>query len=214
MQLVSVFNQSSVVSDDELTAIINAINTVSMPAFGQHWPQGELTTYRPAGAWAMWILDTTDQPGDMAYHLDQAGMPLIKVFAATIKSYGASLCQAIDHELKESLGDPTAAQTIRIPGGIIVKENCDPVSGDGIDLGNGLTGSNFVFPSWFDINATGPYDYLGECTKPLEVRPGGYKEELRDGASQWVLSAMRDANGLHNWRLGHHGRLTYRAKHR
>jgi hypothetical protein len=110
------------------------------------------------------------------------------------------------------LGDPTASRTVVMNGRTFLYENCDPVSGDGLDLGNGLIGANFVYPSWFDPTGEGPWDERGLCTTPGEIRPGGYVEAEIDG--QWLLTAMRGEDGLHNWRLGHHGRLAYRALQR
>jgi hypothetical protein len=218
IQPVSVFIQPGApITKDEVAAIIAAINAVSMPAFGKHWPQGELTFGQPAGAWALWLLDgESTESGDLAFHVDPSGTPIMKVFPQTIARYGASLCQCIDHELKEALADPIASLTLRISGGIVVKEVCDPVSIDGIDLGNGMTGSNFVYPSWFVPGSSGPWDERGLCAGPLTVTPGGYKEELADGASQWQMMAMRGSDDMHNWRLrsGYQGRLAYRASNR
>lgn len=199
-------------------AIIDAINQVSMPQFASVWGvQGRLTFDRPDGAWALWMLRTADVPGDLAYHVAIGGVPVMKIFTDTIAGSGDSLCQCIDHEIKEALIDPSAGLIVPRPGGgTIVKEVCDPVSNDGIDLGNGMTGANFVYPSWFDPNGQGPFDARELCTRPGETRPGGYVEAEIDG--QWQLTAMRitegPRKGLHTWRLGHHGRLAYRAQQR
>jgi hypothetical protein len=197
-------------------AIVSAINDVSMPAFEQVWGlRAELITARPNGAWALWMLRQADVPGDAAYHITVSGVPVMKIFTDTIEGYGMSLCQCIDHEIKEALVDPTAGLQLAWPGGNIVKEVCDPVSEDAIDLGGGLMGANFVYPSWFDGGA-GPWDARGLCEGPGHIRPGGYVEQDING--RWQLSAMRieegPRKGLHSWRLGHHGRLAYRAKQR
>ena len=206
-QLISVFGSLD-------PAIVSAINDVSMPAFEQIWGlRAELTMDRPNGAWALWMLRTADVPGDLAYHVAIGGVPVMKIFTDTIAGSGDSLCQCIDHEVKEALVDPTAALIVARPGGgTIVKEVCDPVSNDGIDLGNGLTGANFVYPSWFDPNGQAPFDARGDCTRPGETRPGGYVEANVSG--QWQLTAIRDEKFRLNWRLGQHGRLAYRASNR
>lgn len=216
-QLITVVNTSTVVSNDELSQIITAINDVSMPAFAGVWDiSAALSLTAVPGAWLLSVEDDTDQPNDLAYHLDENNLPQIRVFARTIQQCGASLCQAIDHEVKEALVNPTAATELRLSAGsLIVKEVCDPVSADGLDLGNGLTGANFVYPAWFIVGLTvGPWDHRGLCTAALETRPGGYKEELLPGATQWQLVAMRAPDGFLNWRVSHHGRLAYRAQRR
>lgn len=195
--------------------IIDAINNVSMPQFASVWGvQGRLTFDRPAGAYALWLLDKeADQAGDLAYHIEVSGVPVAEVYLPTIARYNADLCQDIDHEIKEMLVDPTASLIVPRPGGgTIVKEVCDPVSNDGLDLGGGHTGANFVYPSWFIRGASGPYDASGLCTRPGETRPGGYVEAQVDG--QWQLTAMRAENGLFSHRINRPGRLAYRAKNR
>lgn len=214
---IAVINQSTLVTDDELMRVSLAINRVSMPPFAARWGASAiLTPTRQAGDWLMFVQDSIGAPGDLAYHVFQNGLPQIRVDAGAIRRSGASLAQAIDHEVKEALADPTAAQTVALPGGagIIVKEVCDPVSGDGLDLGGGLIGANFVYPNWFEEGSTGPWDERGLCAAAFDVRPGGYKEELPTGSNQWELTALRDTTGLLSWRLGHHGRLAYRAWNR
>ena len=110
------------------------------------------------------------------------------------------------------LVDPTAATILPWPGGSIVKEVCDPVSGDGVDLGGGMTGASFVYPSWFNQGSAGPWDARGLCTRAGEIRPGGYVEQQVNG--QWQLSAIRDDSGKTSWRVSQHGRLAYRASNR
>lgn len=211
-QLVAVFNQSPLVSDAELEAIVDAINGFSMPAFAKHWPEGRLTMDKPDGAWAMWLLDGDAPKGDLAFHIDPAGTPIMEIFPKTILGFGASLCQDMDHELKEALADPTAAALVTMGGRTFVKEVCDPVSADAIDLGNGLLGANFVYPSWFEENSQGAWDEGHLCIDYGEIRPGGYVEAEIDG--QWQLTAMRQQNGLLHHRLARHGRLAYRARNR
>lgn len=198
--------------------IIDAINNVSMPRYAQVWGlQARLTYNRTPGAWALWMLQEADIPGDLAYHISMQGVPVMKVFADTIAQYGSNLCQDVDHEIKEALRDPSAQLIVPRPGGgNILAENCDPVANDGIDLGGGMTGANFVYPSWYDPNGQPPFDERQNCTRPGETRPGGYVEEEVNG--RWTLAAMRIEDGpragLHNWRIGHHGRLAYAAQQR
>jgi hypothetical protein len=214
VQAISIFNRAGG-DEGELAQIIAAINGPSMDGFGQYWnTRAQLTFDTPPGAWALWLLPgACPQSGDLAFHVSDGGIPVIQVYPETIAQFGESLCKAIDHEIKETLVDPSAAQLVSFPGGQIVKEVCDPVSSDRVDLGSGLDGSNFVLPSWFDSSALGPWDYLGNCQHAQACAPGGYKEELATGAPSWQLMAMRELGGELNWRLraGHRGRLAWRA---
>lgn len=214
VQPISVFNRSAFVSVADLAAITAAINNVSMPAFAKAWSglQAALTLGEPATAWALWLLDGDAPAGDLAFHAAQNGVPVMEIFPKTILACGASICQAIDHEVKEALADPAASKTVSLGGRTIVYENCDPVSEDTIDLGGGLLGANFVHPSWFVDGSSGPWDERGLCTKAGEIRPGGYVEAEVNG--QWQITALRKDDGLLSWRLGHHGRLAYRARNR
>jgi hypothetical protein len=159
----------------------------------------------------MWILDKTPIVGDLAFHMAQDGTPIMQIFAGTILAANASVRDCMEHELDEALADPTAAKEIPLSDGSrIVYEVCDPVSAD---LSTDTRGINFVTPDWFIPGSQGPWDFHGLCTEPLEMRPGGYTEKQLPGATDWTLSAMRDASGLYSWRIAHPGRLAYRARH-
>lgn len=195
IQPVSIFGPLTQADFDKVNAF--------MPYIGVHWNiQPQLTWQRPTGAWSLWMLGEADVAGDLAYHTDPKGVPVASVFATTVARYQADLADTIIHELAEMAADPTAATILPWPGGSIVKEICDPVSED-----HRTDGCNFIYPSWFN-SGPGPWDFFGLCTRPGEIRPGGYIEQNIGG--RWQLTAMRKEGRL-SWRLGQHGRLAYRA---
>lgn len=128
----------------------------------------------PEGTWALKIVDSL--PGAGGVHLDDNGQP----YAAAVT--GPELSIAISHELLEMLVDPfgnrfTPAADIDPAGGrqqvFYLVEVGDPCEVSSYEI-DGVQVSDFILPSFYDPNATGPVDHLGVLAGPLPQRvPNG-----------------------------------------
>lgn len=146
--------------------------------------------------WHVKVLDNTDQADALAWHsVDDQGRPFAVAFVQTILEDGGSLLDgalslaaAISHEVVEMIGNPVCgAWNDDFNGREWAQENSDPVQADAYPLSVSTTGpdgqatevdvwvSNYIFPAWWNPFATdGPFDHMRLCTRPFEIRPGGY----------------------------------------
>ena len=80
------------------------------------------------------------------------------------------------------LVDPGIEMAARAgPKGFYGYEVADAVEETSFKL-SGIEISNFVYPSWFEsfhANGSTQFDYLGKCTAPFELLPGGYIQHFR-----------------------------------
>jgi hypothetical protein len=60
----------------------------------------------PKGSWPLYLMDHSDEPGALGYHMDEHGRVEGKVFAADDQKYGVSWTIDLTHELLEMLGGP------------------------------------------------------------------------------------------------------------
>lgn len=156
-------------------------------------------------AWKVWLLSSSDTPGDLGYHEDDTGTPESKIFVADDLKYGAEISVTVSHEILEMLGDPTADKTVTLVGKIVALEMCDAVEADedGPTVG-GFRLSNFVYPARFGMtNPSGvpadQYDYMDLLKRPFPaVRPGGY--DLWSDGTNWHTTAARFADGSLSYR--------------
>ena len=140
------------------------------------------------GHWEMVFEDDSDDLKHFsAWHgVDSAGDP----YSRTMSRRGA-VDLAGSHEAFETLGNPYVSQWAPMPfmqGVECAKEVCDPVQGDWFTVSVTIFGEtrkvrlqNYVLPAWFDEAAPGPYDRMGLCKRPGEIRPGGYMPLRKDG---------------------------------
>ena len=110
---ISVINESTVLTDAEVTPVIVALQKQVTNDFRPSWgTDAELTmvpknTQPPSGNWWLVILDDSDQAGALGYHdLTSEGLPIGKVFAASDLKAGTSWTVTASHELLEMLADP------------------------------------------------------------------------------------------------------------
>lgn len=223
--MIAIVNRSTAAGDAVVAALLPALQMQISRDFAAWW--GSDATLRfvgqreapSPGEWVCWILDNSDAPGDLGYHVDQGSVPEAKVFAAEDLRAGLALSITLSHELLEMLGDPTTQRTVPASDGrTYVVEVCDPVEADqdGYDI-DGVRVSNFVTPRYFGMSnpADDPrFDHLGLLRAGLPaLRPGGYCLFEQDGA--WHTLAARHANGsLGRRALRPHGRSRWRAARR
>jgi hypothetical protein len=186
---IAVINASKAVTDEEVAKVVPALQTQVHRDFAAAWgidadleivPRGKKP---PAGSWWLVILDDSDQAGALGYHdLTTEGMPLGKVFAGTDKKLGYIWSVTASHELLEMLADPDINLTVFVQpsgdrGRLYAYETCDACEADGFGYDiNGVTVSDFVFPSWFEsFRKSGTqFDFGKHIKKPFHLLKGGY----------------------------------------
>jgi hypothetical protein len=187
---VSVINQSTVLTDDQVSPVVAALQKQVTNDFRPPWGVDAELTFVPTGAqptpnsWWLTILDDSDQANALGYHdLTTDGQPIGKVFAGTDLKIGTEWSVTASHELLEMLADPNINLTVFVQnanttGRLYAYEVCDACEADnlGYQIDN-VTVSDFVFPSWFESfraqNST-QFDQTRNINAPLTLLAGGY----------------------------------------
>ena len=189
MQTVSILNLSTVLSDEEVGAVIPDFQIQVSRDFAPVWAMDAQLVFCPKnggppapGSWWLVILDDSDQATAVGYHdLTPSGLPLGKVFAKTDAQSGHLWTITMSHELLEMLADPWMNRSVVYPQPeglpkILAYEVCDACEDDtfGYRIGN-VTVSDFVYPAWFDVNSKADtFDLRGLVKRPLQLLAGGY----------------------------------------
>jgi hypothetical protein len=187
---VAVLNESTMVSDEEVTAAMAALQTQVRRDFAPAWGvDAELNfiakhAEAPPGSWRLVIEDDSRYPGAVCYHtLTDEGLPEVRVAVRDAKQARWEWTMAASHDLLEMLANPRLNLTIfdsadGRKGRLYIREICDPVSSPRhayqID---GATVSNFVYPAWFESSrepGSTQFDHRGHVNAPFEVAPGSY----------------------------------------
>jgi hypothetical protein len=184
---VALMNESTVVSDADVIAAINGLETQVHRDFAPVWGINANLGFVPKGTapepgwWWLTILDDSDQAGALGYHdLTDTGLPLGKVFAKTAQQNGISWTSTASHELLEMLADPEInlsvfVQSSNTVGVLYAYETCDACENDSYIIDT-IDVSDFVYPAWFQPSLpTGTQlDYMKLITQPLQLLAGGY----------------------------------------
>ena len=185
--IISVLNPSTTMADDEVRALIPAMQRQVDEDFDGAWNIDAALEFvakdetPEPGSWWLSVLDDSDQAGALGYHdVTDEGLPLGKVFAGTDHALGLEVSVTFSHELLEILADPEINRCVFLQrqdgtGIIVAYESCDAVEADDLAYEiDGVLVSNFVTPRWFMPGFPGPYDFKERCTRPLELLAGGY----------------------------------------
>ena len=218
--LIAVVNKSKLVTNDQVQmmtlAVQQQLNLHVAPAWNQKHPI--ITFYAdatkiPGYAWIVNILDTPDVANALGYHSEDNDKIDAFIFCQPVFDNGGvalydasnpqnvSVSSVLSHEVCEMFGDRFAnfwSDGPRITqGNEYALELCDPVEGDSYEIDvtfNGATHkvsvSNFVFPAWFNQQATSknmPFDYLKKLSKPFSMTSGGYMIVRSAGRVQQVF---------------------------
>lgn len=174
-QTIAIINSTTSVSDATLQAVTNAVASQVHNEYKAKWGNDATFVFvgkgktAPAGAWKCNIVQTK---GD--YHTVANKLPVAycHVKGVTVDYW----TNTISHEVLEMRTDPFVNQTYTQPGGgtgyVEVCDACE-TNDQGYRI-NTILMSDFVYPSWFKSNGTGPYDYRGLITAPFQVLAGGY----------------------------------------
>lgn len=187
---VAVINASTVLTDDEVQSVMQALQTQVSKHFAPAWGiNTELKFFSsesipPPDSWWLVILDNTDQAAELGYYdLTSQGLPLGKVFAAIDKQMGHQWTVTASHVLLETLADPginLMASVQRSANEIIfyAHDICDPCQSEdyGYMIGN-IRVSDFVLPTWFESvhhASNVKFDHENKIRKPFGLLPDGY----------------------------------------
>jgi hypothetical protein len=77
----------------------------------------------------------------------------------------------------DTVVNPGGAGLAVVNNSIVKIEPCAPVAGSVYRI-NGVFVSNFVFPSWYQPEGTGPFDHGGELSEAGELATDGYLTRL------------------------------------
>jgi hypothetical protein len=211
-QIIYCFNNSTVLTNNDMNIMITALNTL-LPAFCAAWAPGGRAYLCQAAPSTMKsvtspycvFMDTSDAVGALAYHTETNNVPFGRVFVKTILSYGGAIhmgknnsiptvAQAFSHEIFEIIGN----QNVNIwwqssSGNLVPGEVCDAVQGNliPIKVGTVTVGlSDYILPAWADPQANkGPYNYMNTLTKPFQLAKGGYSIVMKNGTISQVLGS-------------------------
>lgn len=199
--VVSVTNNSSVLSDEQCQQITIALQHQITYHFKPYWDSGAVLKWAGKKAfpetWEIAFLDDSDQAGALGYHdFDPKAYPVAKVFAATDQQYSLSSSVTASHEILEMLADPyinLAAQTSDTE--FYGYEVGDPVESDNFGYkiniarkdqpANPILVSDFILPRWFvpesPTDGVYKFDYNNQLESPLQVLEGGYVSIFTSG---------------------------------
>ena len=139
--------------------------------------------------------------GALAYHTQEPdGTPACHVFCGLAEKCFEVWTKASSHEVLETLGDPRVRRCVEVltDGSIWDVEVCDRVEQDQYPI-DGVLLSNFCTPECFEPPDSPPpgtkYDYMGLCTSPNQVRPGGYAQKYVPGTGWSQVGQMSEYRG-------------------
>jgi hypothetical protein len=190
---VAIINSSST-DDDQIKSFISALQKQITDDVSPYWRvQANLSFYSskdkiPAGTWSLNVLNTTDDVGMMGYHLFEAtsNVPIAKIFAEDAKKYNTPLSFLASHELINMLINPNLTRFIEDNNQHYAVEPASPCGSlQQSYVKNGVTLSDFVYPSWYKMNTDTHYDYAGKAIKPLTPCQGGYVLILDPTTNTW-----------------------------
>lgn len=190
---VSLINQSTVVTDDQVKALMGCLQQQLDNDFSPVWGVNATLVFdQNPNNWWLVFLDDSDQADALGYHdLTDNNLPIGKVF---VKTSGDQWSVTASHELLEMLVDPNVNLcSIKGSSTIYAYEVGDPVENDTYQIGD-YSVSNFVYPAWFEENASsGQFDKLGNLTVPFTLSPGGYISYMDISNGNWTQATANKA---------------------
>jgi len=200
--LIAILNQSNGAVADADVATMTAAITTQIQDVATAWNRAPATVtfYNsasavPAGAYGVAIVPTIDgQPaGVVGYHAENWGVVAAQPILANAQTLTGdwSVSSTLSHEVLEMFIDPACnLWAVNGQGPAYSLEVCDPVEAPTYpDPVNGVSVSNFVFPSWFDPQAPAGarFDNQRQVTAAFTIAAGGYANYVNGGQvkQQW-----------------------------
>jgi hypothetical protein len=184
---ILVYNQTTVLTDAQVQAVIPALQTQLDRDLCPAWQLGQhklvfvpKTQAALKGQWQFLFLDNTSDASALGYHDQTAnGDPVAYIgVQATIDDSGTWSVTA-SHELCEMCVNPNLndSEYNDKQNRVDIREVCDAVESDSLGYEiDGVLVSDFVLPGWFnaDVTPVAPLSFGGHVTQPFELAPGGY----------------------------------------
>lgn len=187
MIVIVVKNQASVVSDEQVQAILHALQTQLDRDLCPSWSLGQFHLEFRAkdaaiakGEWQFVFLDNTSDASALGYHDTTAnGDPIAYIGVKETTDDGGVWSVTASHELCEMAVNPHLDDSeYNAPSNRLdIKEVCDAVEADALGYAiNGVQVSDFVLPGWFqpEVASSVPLSFCGHVSKAYELAPGGY----------------------------------------
>lgn len=194
---LAIINQTTDISDIDASNMVLALNSL-LPIFCSDWFIPLVTTVYiprntkalPEKSYFIFLQDTSDVQGALAYHDLSSDIPYGKVFAKTVLENNgvivyestltkSTVAQALSHEAFELLIDPRCNTWWMnlTTGQLVAAEVSDPVENNIVEvtLPSGLKVGmcDWILPSWSDVqNTTGPFNHLNTLTEPFQLKNG------------------------------------------
>ncbi len=174
-QTIAIVNRTKNVSDAQLQSVMAAVASQVHNEYKAKWGYDATFVFvgkNQSTSSSQWNCYVDDRKGD--YHTVTRGVPLAYCHVNGVSTdYWTN---TISHEVLEMRTDPFVNTTYtHADGSTGYVEVCDACETN--DQGyriNSILMSDFVYPSWFQANGNGPYDYRGLISAPFQVLPGGY----------------------------------------
>jgi hypothetical protein len=198
---------------DKLTAALQkCYDEHFLPVWGYPVKLYNTDTPKPSD-WQFIYFDDADAAGALGYHeLTKDGQPVSKVFVKTTLANNDLVSVTACHELFEMAIDPIANLWSEAADGTeYAYEMSDAVEEDTF-LVDGITMSNFLYPSWFEPFTHPPgtkFDHLGLLAGPFTLSKGGYAIVKNQGAVKEIFGSGDKA-----MRFAKEHRLGHRSEHR
>lgn len=143
----------------------------------------------------VFVDDETD-PNALAIHYWTGFGPAARVYAdkaSSVTSGDEAVSTLASHEICEALVDATCEEYRPAPGREkteIALEVCDPVqdSYEMPDDAGPVSVSNFLLPSYFQVDVGPPYDWRGTLVSPGSIGPDGYAIFRDPAGNTWLES--------------------------
>lgn len=199
--LIAVVNTSSLCTNTDVETMCQAIQIQLDLHIAPAWNAKPATIkfYSdpktvPGYAWLINVMDNPDVAGALGYHSEDNDKVDAFIFCKPVFDNGGSalwsnagftVSSVLSHEVAEAFGDRFANAYVDGPtipqGSTYALELADAVESDSYEIDvNGIKVlvSNFLFPSWFNPQATSalnmPFDYMKKLSAPFTMSPGGY----------------------------------------
>ena len=209
---IACFNNATVALGVDFDSLIAAmqeyVDTYVAPVWGTPAKLIKTKGFQ-SGAWAMVFLDSSDQPGALAYHdLTPDDLPVSKVFVKTTLADKGLVSVSASHELVEMLVDPAINMmtTGPDPKATYAYESADPVEESSFPVA-GIQMSDFVYPAYFEVfrkPKSVQFDHMKLVTKPFQILKGGYQIVMKNGKETQVFgSKAKEKRFKKEDRLGH-----------
>ncbi len=184
-QTIAIVNRTKSVSDTTLKSVMNAVASQVHNEYKAAWAKDATFVFvgkSQSVNSANWNVYIDDRKGD--YHTVTGGVPISYCHVSGVTTdYWTN---TISHEVLELRSNPyvNVTWTKNNADGtttVVNQEVCDACETN--DQGyriNSILLSDYVYPSWFHNNGTGPFDQRRLINSPFQILPGGYLSTGRE----------------------------------